>query len=45
MALKVNIAYVEKDSAEEHLREIRSDEIITVDMVDSNGKVKRMVHQ
>ena len=45
MALKMNVAYVEKDNAEEHLRAIRSDGIITADMVDSTGKVKCMVHQ
>ena len=45
MSLKMNVAYVEKDSAEEKLRAIRSDKIITSDMVDSNGKVKCIVHQ
>ena len=39
MALKINVSYVEKDSAEDHLRAIRSDKIITADAVDSNGKV------
>ena len=41
----MNVPYVEKDSAEEHLRAIRSKIIITVDIVDSNGKVKCMFHQ
>ena len=45
MASKMNVAYVEKDIAEEHLIAIRSDKIITADMVDSNVKVKFMVHQ
>ena len=45
MASKMNVAYVEKDSAEEHLRAIRSKVIITVEMLDSNGKVKCMFHQ
>ena len=45
MTLKMNVVYVEKDSAEEHLRAIRIDEIITADIVDSNGKVNCMVHQ
>ena len=45
MASKINAAYVEKDSAEDNLRLIRSDGIITTDMVDSNGKVRCMVHQ
>ena len=45
MASKTNVTYVENDIAEEHLRAIRSDEIITADMVDSNGNVKCMVHQ
>ena len=36
----MNIAYVENDSAEEHLRAIRSDIISTAYRVDSNGKVK-----
>ena len=45
MASKMNVSYVENDSAEEHLREIRSNNIITADMVDSNGKVECMVHQ
>ena len=44
MASKMNVACVEKDSAEEHLRAIISDRIITTDMVASNGKVKCMVH-
>ena len=42
---KMNVPYVEKDSADEHLRAIRSKGIITVDMVDSNGKVKCMFLQ
>ena len=37
--------HTEKDIAEEHLRAIRSVEIVTAEMVDSNGKVKCMVHQ
>ena len=41
----MNVAYVKKDSAEKHLIEIRSNRIITADMVDINGKVKSMVHQ
>ena len=45
MALKMNATYVEKDCAEKLLRSIRSDEIITTDMVNSNGKVKCMVRQ
>ena len=45
MALKMNVSYVENDSAEENLRVIRSYGIITADMVDSNVKVKCMVHQ
>ena len=45
MASKINVSYVEKDSAEENLISIRSDGIITADMVDSNGKVKCMVRQ
>ena len=45
MASKINVAYVEKDSAEEHLREIWSNIIITADMFGINGKVKFMVHQ
>ena len=43
MASKMNVTDVENDSAEDHLRAIRRDEIITADMVDSNGKVKCMV--
>ena len=42
---KMNVPYVEKDSAEEHLREIRSNVIITSDMVESNGNLKCMFHQ
>ena len=45
MAPKMNVAYMGKDSEEEHLRSIISDGIITADVVDINGKVKRMVHQ
>ena len=45
MASKMNVAYVEKYSAEENLRSIRSKGIIIAGMVDSNGKVKSMVHQ
>ena len=45
MASKINDAYVEKDSVEGNLRAIRSDEIITTEMVESNGKVKCMVQQ
>ena len=41
----MNVAYVEKDSTEDHVRAIRSNIIITADMVDINGKVKSMVHQ
>ena len=36
---------MENDSAEEHLSAIRSAEMITAEMVDSNRKVKYMVHQ
>ena len=43
MESEMNVADVEKDSAEEHLRSIRRDEIITADISDSNGKVKCMV--
>ena len=45
MASKMKVTYVEKDGAEDELRAIRSEIIITVDMLDSNGKVKCMVHQ
>ena len=45
MASKINVAYVEKDSVEGHFRAIRSDKIITTDMVDSNGNLEYMVHQ
>ena len=41
----MNYAYVEKYSAGEHLRAIRSNVIITADMVDSNGKVKCMIRK
>ena len=43
MASKMNVAYVEKDSAEENLKAIRSHKSINTDMVDSNGNVKCMV--
>ena len=42
---KMNVPYVEKDSTEEHLIAIRSNVIINVDMVDSNGKVKCVFQQ
>ena len=42
---KMNVPYVEKNGAEDHLKAIRSNVIITVDMVDSNEKVKYMFHQ
>ena len=45
MASKMNVAYVENNSAGDHLIVIRSEGIITAYMVDSNGKVKCMVHQ
>ena len=45
MVSKMNDAYVEKNSAEDHLRFIGSDEIIIVDMVNSNGKVDCTVQQ
>ena len=44
MAPKMNVAYVEKYSTEEHLREIRSNRTIIADMVESNVKVKCMVN-
>ena len=40
-----NDSYVEKDSAEEHLRSLRSEKSITIEMVDSNGNVKCIIHQ
>ena len=40
MASKMNVAYVEKDIAEEHLRAI-----IIKEMLESSGKVNFMVHQ
>ena len=43
MASKMNVAYVEKDSAEENLKATRSHKSINTDMVDSNGNVKCMV--
>ena len=45
MASEMNVAYVEKDSAEDNFRSIRSNRIITADVVDSNGNLKCMVHQ
>ena len=45
MESKMNVDYVEKDSAGENLRVIRSNEIINTYMVESNGKVKCMVNQ
>ena len=45
MALKINVSYMEKDSTGKYLREIRSNNIITEYVVDSNVKVKCMVHQ
>ena len=45
MGSKINVASVKNDSAEEHLRVIRSNEIIIADMVDSYGKGKCMVLQ
>ena len=45
LASKMNVTYVEKDIVEEHLIAIRSEKIITADMVDSNVKVKCMVNQ
>ena len=45
MVSKINVTYLEKDSAEDRLREIRCEKNITTDMVDSNGKVKCTVHQ
>ena len=45
MASKINGTYVEKDSVEDHLRAISSNGIITIDMVQSNGNVKCVVHQ
>ena len=44
MASKIKVAHVEKDSVEKIFRSIRSNEIITADIVDSTGKVKCMVH-
>ena len=41
----MNVAYVEKDSAWDNLKEIRSYVIITAAMVESNGKVKCMFKQ
>ena len=45
MASKMNVAYVEINSTEENLRVIRSNWIITADMVEINVKVKFMAHQ
>ena len=45
MASKMNVDFVDKFSAEEHLRAIRSNGIITAEILDSNGNVKCMVHQ
>ena len=45
MASKMNVAYVENDSTEDHLRAIGSNGIITADMVDSNVKSKSMFRQ
>ena len=45
MALKINVSYMEKDSTGKYLRDIRSNNIITEYVVDSNVKVKCMVHQ
>ena len=44
MASKFNIDTVEKDSAEENLRVIRSKKNINTDKMDNNGMVKCMVH-
>ena len=45
MESKIDVTYVENDSAEEHLITIISNIIITADMVGSSVKVKFMVHQ
>ena len=45
MALKMNVANMKKDSAEENLRTIWIKIIVTTDMVDSNGKLNCMVYQ
>ena len=45
MASKINVAYVEEDIVEERFRSIRRNIIITTYIMDSNGKVKCMVHQ
>ena len=45
MAPKLNVAYMENDDVEEHLRAIESNKVINSDMVYSNGKVKFMVHK
>ena len=45
MASKMNVAHVETDSAEDNLKANISNGIINAYMVDSNGKVKCMVHQ
>ena len=41
----MNFTYVENDSAEENLRSIRTDGISNAYIVDSNIKVKCMVHK
>ena len=43
MASKINVAYLENVSSAEHLKYIRINIIITVDLVDSNVKVECMV--
>ena len=45
MTSKMNVADVERESAEENLRAIRSNRNITADMVDRNGKMKCMFYQ
>ena len=45
MASEINVNYMEKDCVKDHLREIRSNKIVTADIVDSTGKVNCMVHQ
>ena len=45
MSTKMNVVTVERESAEEYLIFIGSDDTISDDMVDSNGKVKLRVHQ
>ena len=41
----MNVAYVENDSAEDNMRAIKINGIITTDMMDINGDMKFMVHQ